>query len=124
MANAKAKARFKRAVTKAKALYKTGRYNKFSDAVKAAYKTVGSNTTPARSARKQPAKKVAVNNNSTANGKLSGVPMGAMKSEIKKRINGAIDKALVKKYRATKKMVKKKLQRQINNYKKELRKLL
>ena len=38
MANTK----FTRAVKKAKALYKTGRYKRFSDAVKAAYKKVGS----------------------------------------------------------------------------------
>lgn len=37
MANTK----FTRAVKKAKALYKSGRYKKFSDAVKAAYKKVG-----------------------------------------------------------------------------------
>jgi hypothetical protein len=39
MANAKNK--FKAAVKKAKSLYKTGRYKRFSDAVKAAYKTIG-----------------------------------------------------------------------------------
>jgi len=38
MANLK----FVRAVKKAKGLYKTGRYKKFSDAVKAAYKSLGS----------------------------------------------------------------------------------
>lgn len=38
MSNVKAKSNFKKAVRKAKALYKTGRYKKFSDAVKAAYK--------------------------------------------------------------------------------------
>jgi len=37
MANAKAKSNFRAAVKKAKQLYKTGRYKRFSDAVKAAY---------------------------------------------------------------------------------------
>ena len=39
-----AKSNFKKAVIKAKKLYKTGRYNKFSDAVKAAYKSPGIKT--------------------------------------------------------------------------------
>ena len=37
MPNAKAKSKFRAAVKKAKQLYKTGRYKRFSDAVKAAY---------------------------------------------------------------------------------------
>jgi len=36
-----AKTNFKAAVKKAKTLYKTGKYKKFSDAVKAAYRSIG-----------------------------------------------------------------------------------
>lgn len=41
MATERQKAKFGRAIKKAKKLYKTGRYKKFSDAVKAAYKVSG-----------------------------------------------------------------------------------
>jgi hypothetical protein len=41
MTQDKAQAKFTRAAKKAKKLYKTGRYKKYSDAVKAAYKSIG-----------------------------------------------------------------------------------
>jgi len=45
------KAKFKKAIVKAKKLYKTGRYPKFSDAVKAAYNSLPGKTRSAKKTR-------------------------------------------------------------------------
>jgi len=56
MTQDKAQAKFTRAAKKAKKLYKTGRYKKYSDAVKAAYKTIGA-IRKKRKAKRKPATK-------------------------------------------------------------------
>lgn len=57
-------------------------------------------------------------------GKLGSVSAGTLKNELKKRLNIDIDRAVVQKYHAKKKSVKKKIQKRITQKKAELRKLV
>jgi len=56
-----------------------------------------------------------------ANIQLGRITAGTLRSELKKRIKEKIDKAVVKKYHATKQRVKKKIQKTITAAKAELR---
>ncbi len=140
--------KFKAAVKKAKVLYKTGRYPKFSDAVKAAYKKVGSvgatkkkykqtgtNNRPADRKRKakSPGKRRSASgrshterrkNRSDVPGTLTGVSTAQLKGAIKQKIKGTIDKAVLGKFHATKKRDKKKYQKIITTKKIELRRYI
>lgn len=56
--------------------------------------------------------------------KLSGVSAGSLRSELKRRINTDIDKAVVRKFHATGKRIKRKIQKIITDKKAQLRKLI
>lgn len=68
---------FTRAVKKAKSLYKTGRYNTFADAVKAAYKKTGK-PRATKSAKKKPVQRGCSNN--AIDRKRKAKPPGKRKS--------------------------------------------
>lgn len=128
--------RFKQAAPKAKKLYRSGRYKTFADAMKVALKKTSrrkrkigatkliekdeKRSTPAKSVLRINRSKTGTFKGMT---KLSGASVGSLKSEIKKRLVTKIDKAVVRKYHAAGKREKKKIQKQINAAKAELRKL-
>ena len=118
-----AKSNFKAAVIRAKRLYKTGRYKTFADAVKAAYKkrSVGA---VKRSAKKKPARKkkhhtwgVVKKHERRVAGTLSGA-----KSKVRSMIKDRLDSLVLRKFHATKKLAKRKLQKEISKAKSELNK--
>jgi len=139
--------KFKAAVRKAKGLYKTGRYKTFADAVKAAYKKVGSvgavkkkyrqtGTSSKRADSQRKAKRPGKRRSASGNtyterrknrsdkpGTLTGVSAATLKGVLKGRINAAIDKAVIGKFHAKKKSDKKKYQKIIVLKKTELRRL-
>lgn len=117
--------KFKRAVAKAKALYKTGRYKTFGDAVKSAYKKIGAvgavskkNRQTGRSSKKADVQRKAKapgkrksrtgrkyyerrKNRSDVPGKLTGVSNAQLKSVLKKRLEIKLGEQLVRKHNAT-----------------------
>ena len=142
---ANAKANFKKAVSKAKLLYKTGKYKRFSDAVKAAYKTIGS-VKPKNANRqtgtskkkidatrkaKAPGKRVVKHagakstvyyerrkNRSDKPGTLTGA-----KSVIKKIYKEKLSAALLKRALATTKTERKQAGKKVAEFRRELRKI-
>ena len=135
--------RFKQAAPKAKKLYKSGRYKTFAAAMAQALKTTGKKKrrrtiTPKRrvgstkfiergETRNTPVKSV-IRRNRTKNGlfksttRLSGISIGSLKSTIRQKIKFDLDKAVLKKYHATKKRAKKQAQKTITAFKAALRK--
>lgn len=138
--------KFTTAVRKAKILYKTGRYKTFGDAVKAAYKKVGSvgatkkkykqtgtSNRRADSQRKakRPGKRKSTSgrtytetrkNRSDMPGKLTGASPAALKGALRGQLKGSIDKAVLGKFYAKKKRDKKRYQKIITTKRIELRK--
>ncbi len=130
--------KFTAAVKKAKTLYKTGRYKTFGDAVKAAYKKVGSvgatkkkyrqTGTSSRKAdsqrkAKRPGKRKSRSgkvyterrkNRSDMPGKLTGIGAGTLKSELRRRLAERQMKLLAEKHHTVLKTVKRKLSKEIN----------
>ncbi len=138
--------RFKAAAHKAKALYKTGRYKTYGDAVAAAFKKSGGGGVKRSSTKRKskPARKrkigkggkgsiVTVKDNRVQYlphrsgmkgiGGIGKISAGTLKTELKRRITDKIDRAVVNKYHATKKRIKNKFQKTITAAKSELRKL-
>ncbi len=130
--------RFKQAAPIASRLYKSGRYKTYADAMKAALKK-----TPKRksvsSVGKVKKKRVVRNKAKDAKGihkhwakvpaherrvsNIGSVPAGTLKGELKQRIKGTIDKAVLGKFHAKKKSDKKYYQKIITQKKTELRRL-
>lgn len=120
--------RFKQAAPNAKKLYKTGRYPTFAAAMKAALKK-----TPKRvgaikmiergESRHTPAKKV-YRVTRTKAGRFKNVDtISGLLSKAKGIIKEKIDTQVIKKYHATGKRAKRKIQRHITELKSKLRKL-
>lgn len=146
----KANSKFKKAVVKAKALYKTGRYKTFADAVKSAYKKIGSATPAKKKAAKRyqtgtskiaadrmrkakpPGKRTSASgrpyterrkNRSDMPNKLTGVSAASLVSELRMRLKDNLGKQLVRREMATTKRDKRKVSKQISETKSRLRKL-
>ena len=125
--------KFTAAVARAKKLYKTGRYKKFSDAVKAAYKKGPVKSSSSR--KRKPARKIAsvkrrvkrttASKPAAAIGiRIGGnVTLVSLMSAARQKVKEKIDSAVIRKYHATKKRDKKKIQKQISLYNSQLRKL-
>lgn len=134
---ANAKSNFKKAVAKAKGLYKSGRYKTFADAVKAAYKTIGAvssyrqtGSSKRKADRKRKAKPPGKRRSATGKvyyerrknrsdkpGTLSGVM-----STGRKLLKEKLDRLVLRKYHATKKAAKRKLQKEISAVKTTIKK--
>ncbi len=140
-----------RAVKKAKALYKTGKYKTFADAVKSAYKKIGSTSSPKKKAAKPvkiyqrgssnkkrdeerkakaPGKRTSATgrqyterrkNRSDMPGQMTGTVSGA-KSFIAKWHKDMLAKALLKKELATTKRDRKQWATKASHLKKEIKK--
>ncbi len=129
--------KFKRAAKIAKRLYKTGKYNRYSDAVKAAFKTIGSpgnghfkgrlvkrkKATGSRKKKKAPAEHVKSIKRSVVTTSEIGTVSGHMAS-AKKLLGEKIAVCELHKFKATTKRVKRHYARMIADYKKAYRKLL
>jgi hypothetical protein len=119
------KAKFKKAIVKAKKLYKTGRYNKFSDAVKAAYNSLPGKTRSAKKSRSvgsKPKRRVAVKSGKTRGGN-KGTLSGHMDA-ARKLIVGDMMFCKVQQIKATTKADKKKWQKKYNEALSKYKKLL
>jgi hypothetical protein len=137
-----AKSNFKAAVRKAKQLYKTGRYKKFSDAVKAAYKKGSGGTKrkrkvsavkivergEKRSARPKKIYRVTRSKagtfkRTTRINSIGKASLGTLLAEARRRHKDTINNLVVRKYNARLKRDKRKIQKQINEHNAALRKL-
>ena len=122
--------RFKQAAPKAKKLYKSGRYKTFAAAMAQALKTTGRKksrrtVTPKKRIGSHKRKAVrgvkAVGEVKIVSG-ISGTSIGSLKQVIRKKIKLNLDKAVLRKYHATKKRAKKQAQKTITAFKAALRK--
>jgi hypothetical protein len=86
MTQSKAQSKFTRAAKKAKRLYKTGKYRKYSDAVKAAYKTIGA----VRKKRKQKRKPATKSGGLQLSNNKSNTMARRRKSSRRRRRVGAV----------------------------------
>lgn len=105
------KAKFKKAIVKAKKLYKTGRYNKFSDAVKAAYNSLPGKTRSAKKSRsvgRKPKRRVAAVKTAAVGCSISG-----LKSQIRNKAKDQMKTALLARELATTKVAKRKQTKRI-----------
>jgi hypothetical protein len=118
----KAQLRFKKAAVKAKKLYKTGRYSKYSDAMKAALSGIGGRTRATGRSNKKPARSAKVTQTVKISG-IGSISLGSLLGEAKKRHKDAIDKLVVRKYHCTTKRDRSKIQKQINEHNAALRRL-
>jgi len=111
------KAKFKKAIVKAKKLYKTGRYNKFSDAVKAAY-----NTLPGKkSGSKKAAVKKSRSKRTVASVGAIGCSISGLKSQIRRKAKDQMKTALLARELATTKAVKRQQTKRIQKIKSMLK---
>lgn len=145
MANTK----FTRAVKKAKGLYKTGRYKTFADAVKAAYKKIGSvgaakkkkSTRQTGTSNKRydimrkaktPGKRRSASgrtyterrkNRSDAPGSLTGVSAAALTRELISKQKDKLSKQLLKRELTTGKLKRRKITKEISQTKSFIKRL-
>lgn len=121
--------KFKAAVRKAKGLYKTGRYKTFADAVKAAYKKVGSvKRKPAAKKKAAKPRRVTVKKSRTKTVTVSGGSIGkvsasSLKGELSRRYKTSLASLLLRRDLSAKKTVKRKLTKQIREVKSNLNKI-
>lgn len=138
--------KFQKAVSKAKALYRTGRYKTFADAVKAAYKKIGgtggSKTRQTGSSNrrldkkrkaKAPGKRKSASgktyyerrrNRSDVPGKLSGASAATLKRELVSRKKSDLGKLLLRRELCSTKRDRKKISKNIAATKQAIKKLL
>jgi len=111
------KAKFKKAIVKAKKLYKTGRYNKFSDAVKAAYNSLpGKKTRSAKKSRsvgRRPKRSAAVK----SAGAVGCASIAGLKSQLRNKAKDQMRSALLARELATTKVAKRKQTKRIQKLK-------
>lgn len=127
--------KFKAAIQKAKKLYKTGRYNNFSDAVKAAYKSPGKKvgatkfiekgekkSTKAKVYRRVRTKKGAFKKTQSVSS-IGNASAAALTGELIKRKKESLGKALLRREMATRKTDRRAISKQIAGIKKQIGKL-
>jgi hypothetical protein len=110
------KAKFKKAIVKAKKLYKTGRYNKFSDAVKAAYNSLPGKTRSAKKSRSvgsRPKRRAAVK----SSGAVGCASIAGLKSQLRNKAKDQMRSALLSRELATTKVAKRKQTKRIQKLK-------
>lgn len=110
------KAKFKKAIVKAKKLYKTGRYNKFSDAVKAAYNSLPGKTKSAKKSRSvgsRPKRRAAVK----SAGAVGCASIAGLKSQLRNKAKDQMRSALLARELATTKVAKRKQTKRIQKLK-------
>jgi len=122
----KAASKFKSAVKKAKALYRTGRYASFSQAVKAAYKgkRVGATKFIERGESKNTAPRKVVRVNRTKSGTFKSMEtITGLMSAVRRQLRTKIENAAGAVALATTKRSRKKAAKRLAELKKQYRKL-
>jgi hypothetical protein len=122
----KQQARFKKAAAKAKKLYRSGRYNKYSDAMKAALSGIDKSTPSSNYKKRSTPVKVKTKTKVIVSDKSAGVgsmSMGSLLGAVRRKHNDQIDKLVLRKYHATTKREKSKIQKAINAHNAALRKV-
>ena len=114
------KAKFKKAIVKAKKLYKTGRYKTFADAVKAAYNSLPGKTRSAKKSRSvgsKPKRRAAVK----SAGPVGCASIAGLKSQIRSKAKDQMKTALLARELATTKVEKRKQTKRIAKIKSMLK---
>ena len=111
------KAKFKKAIVKAKKLWKTGRYKTFADAVKAAYSSLPGK----RSSRKKATVKRSRSKRRVASVSGIGCSISGLKSQIRDRAKDQMKTALLARELATTKVEKRKQTKRLQKLKQMLK---